>query len=227
MRSIAAFARSRSVGDAGDWALGKVGRHKKSPTASGYMRMRSDFTVSEQRPGQVRGRRWVSAVAYPVEVVLFPKPIRRNVEGPVGCWPLGDPYEIARSATKSGGERGIRTPGTLPGTAVFKTAAFDRSAISPRRIAPEFARFPSDWQLGAPRVTGSVTFTSRANRLNSLYPAVLSPGAVLRSSGFAGSEIRQADVSGLLGRADAARRRSSAGSPLRGSALMRPRTRLA
>jgi hypothetical protein len=30
-----------------------------------------------------------------------------------------------------GGERGIRTPGTVAGTTVFKTAAFDRSAISP------------------------------------------------------------------------------------------------
>ncbi len=29
------------------------------------------------------------------------------------------------------GERGIRTPGPRKGTAVFKTAAFDHSAISP------------------------------------------------------------------------------------------------
>ena len=34
----------------------------------------------------------------------------------------------------NGGERGIRTPGTRWGTAVFKTAAFDRSAISPVRF---------------------------------------------------------------------------------------------
>ena len=33
----------------------------------------------------------------------------------------------------SGGGRGIRTPGTVPRTAVFKTAAFDRSAIPPTR----------------------------------------------------------------------------------------------
>jgi hypothetical protein len=32
---------------------------------------------------------------------------------------------------KAGGERGIRTPGTLPGTVVFKTTAIDHSAISP------------------------------------------------------------------------------------------------
>jgi hypothetical protein len=31
----------------------------------------------------------------------------------------------------SSGERGIRTPGSVTGTTVFKTAAFDRSAISP------------------------------------------------------------------------------------------------
>ena len=30
-----------------------------------------------------------------------------------------------------GGERGIRTPGTLSGTAVFKTARFNRSRIPP------------------------------------------------------------------------------------------------
>src|SRR5690606_22349056 len=38
----------------------------------------------------------------------------------------------ANSPGRVGGERGIRTPGTVSGTAVFKTAAFDRSAISPR-----------------------------------------------------------------------------------------------
>ena len=31
----------------------------------------------------------------------------------------------------AGGERGIRTPGTLARPTVFKTAAFNRSAISP------------------------------------------------------------------------------------------------
>ena len=37
------------------------------------------------------------------------------------------------SQREVGGGRGIRTPGTLPGTAVFKTAAIDHSAIPPRR----------------------------------------------------------------------------------------------
>jgi hypothetical protein len=32
---------------------------------------------------------------------------------------------------ESGGERGIRTPGTLSGTTVFKTAGFNRSPSSP------------------------------------------------------------------------------------------------
>src|SRR6185436_3969314 len=36
----------------------------------------------------------------------------------------GDPH-------RCGGGRGIRTPGTLPGTVVFKTTAIDHSAIPP------------------------------------------------------------------------------------------------
>ena len=36
-----------------------------------------------------------------------------------------------RCTTEPGGERGIRTPGTLARPTVFKTAAFNRSAISP------------------------------------------------------------------------------------------------
>ena len=35
------------------------------------------------------------------------------------------------SMLRCGGERGIRTPGTLASSTVFKTAAFDHSAISP------------------------------------------------------------------------------------------------
>ena len=33
------------------------------------------------------------------------------------------------------GERGIRTPGPLTRSTVFKTAAFDHSAISPNEVA--------------------------------------------------------------------------------------------
>ena len=36
----------------------------------------------------------------------------------------------------TGGGRGIRTPGTLSGSTVFKTAALNHSAIPPRRTAP-------------------------------------------------------------------------------------------
>jgi hypothetical protein len=37
-------------------------------------------------------------------------------------------------AESNGGGRGIRTPGTVPRTAVFKTAAIDRSAIPPGEL---------------------------------------------------------------------------------------------
>lgn len=32
--------------------------------------------------------RWVSAVAYPVEVSLFPQPTTKTIVGPVKCWPV-------------------------------------------------------------------------------------------------------------------------------------------
>ena len=38
------------------------------------------------------------------------------------------------------GEGGIRTPGTLAGTTVFKTAAFNRSATSPENKIVRFKR---------------------------------------------------------------------------------------
>ena len=38
----------------------------------------------------------------------------------------------------AGGGRGIRTPGTLSGTAVFKTARFNHSRIPPRRALNKF-----------------------------------------------------------------------------------------
>jgi hypothetical protein len=59
-------------------------------------------------------------------------------------------------AILAGGERGIRTPGTLPGTVVFKTTAIDHSAISPcvhcsRRRVGEPARRTRASQTGAGR----------------------------------------------------------------------------
>ena len=41
------------------------------------------------------------------------------------------------------GERGIRTPGALTDTTVFKTAAFDRSAISPGAKVQSFLNLPN------------------------------------------------------------------------------------
>ncbi len=42
-----------------------------------------------------------------------------------------NPERSEGPCSSSGGGRGIRTPGTLSGTAVFKTARFDRSRIPP------------------------------------------------------------------------------------------------
>jgi hypothetical protein len=32
--------------------------------------------------------RWVSAIAYPVEVLLLPQPSRKTIDGPIRCWPV-------------------------------------------------------------------------------------------------------------------------------------------
>ena len=40
------------------------------------------------------------------------------------------------------GGRGIRTPGTVPRTAVFKTAGFNHSPIPPHWILPDFITLP-------------------------------------------------------------------------------------
>jgi hypothetical protein len=32
--------------------------------------------------------RWESAVAYPIEVALFPQPVVKTIDGPVKCWPV-------------------------------------------------------------------------------------------------------------------------------------------
>ena len=46
---------------------------------------------------------------------------------------------VVNSKDKSaGGEGGIRTPGTLSGTAVFKTACFNHSHTSPRDWYQQF-----------------------------------------------------------------------------------------
>ena len=64
------------------------------------------------------------------------------------CWGLGGTFAsgaVVRqqfastgiAGTVDGGGRGIRTPGTLPGTTVFKTAALNHSAIPPLASLPD------------------------------------------------------------------------------------------
>ena len=49
-----------------------------------------------------------------------------------------EPENNSLTSRLSGGEGGIRTPGTLSGTAVFKTACFNRSHTSPRESCQQF-----------------------------------------------------------------------------------------
>jgi hypothetical protein len=48
-------------------------RNRQIPVCTGYERIHSQYA---------------SAVAYPVEVFLLPRPIRRTIAGPVRCWPI-------------------------------------------------------------------------------------------------------------------------------------------
>src|SRR5216683_7673138 len=60
----------------------------------------------------------------------------------------------------SGGERGIRTPDTLPGTPDFESGAFSRSASS-----PEFCDLAQLWRRGwdsNPRYVAVYTLSKRA-----------------------------------------------------------------
>ena len=54
--------------------------------------------------------------------------------------PSGD-SNSGNTNLQSGGESGIRTHGALAGTTVFKTAAFDHSAISPSSRRRELRTF--------------------------------------------------------------------------------------
>ena len=49
---------------------------------------------------------------------------------------------------KSGGEGGIRTPGTLSGTSVFKTDCFNRSHTSPRAVINSLSAL-ENWGAGS------------------------------------------------------------------------------
>src|SRR5690606_9246062 len=59
------------------------------------------------------------------------RPLRRRVAGPAHGAPPGSRLDLA-GPVDGGGEGGIRTLEALARLAVFKTAAFDRSATSPR-----------------------------------------------------------------------------------------------
>ena len=77
-------------------------------------------------------------------------------------WPVGVlqiTLDDRRQALKQfGGGRGIRTPGTLPGTVVFKTTAIDHSAIPPRRDSGLIPRMSREHRTPLPAsVTVSVT----------------------------------------------------------------------
>lgn len=48
-------------------------RIRQAPVCSGYERIHNQYA---------------SAVAYPVEVFLLPRPMRRTIAGPVRCWPV-------------------------------------------------------------------------------------------------------------------------------------------
>jgi hypothetical protein len=62
---------------------------------------------------------------------------RGGVLGPWGIWPavtVGENQKRYKNNAlyhKNGGGRGIRTPGAREGSTVFKTAAFNHSAIPP------------------------------------------------------------------------------------------------
>jgi hypothetical protein len=69
------------------------------------------------------------------------------------------------NSRKFGGGRGIRTPGTLPGSVVFKTTAIDHSAIPPRRQSGQISRTSRATRSDHPSsVTVSVTVTTARDR---------------------------------------------------------------
>ena len=68
----------------------------------------------------------------------------------------------------SGGGRGIRTPGTLPGTAVFKTARFNHSRIPPRQRSGVFFQFTT---MAARSEAASVAPRSHTNHCGRHIPS--------------------------------------------------------
>src|SRR5262245_45846496 len=82
------------------------------------------------------------------------------------------------------GERGIRTPGTLPGTVVFKTTAIDHSAISPfiYRRGPLHPAWRSPLRVAPFRSRGSIG-GDPSTPPGDLHYASLHSGRVAASAG--------------------------------------------
>ncbi len=74
-----------------------------------------------------------------------------------------------------GGERGIRTPGSLSTSTVFKTAALNRSAISPRKTRAD---------LPAPSLKGKVRAYVRSMRSKPPMKGRSTSGIVTDPSSF-------------------------------------------
>ena len=92
-----------------------------------------DFGKSDYGLGVRRKR--PESMAPRLEQSAFSSPVCRGVVRNSGVFRLFRYWygRISLPFRLCGGGRGIRTPGTLSGTAVFKTVAFNHSAIPPRR----------------------------------------------------------------------------------------------
>src|SRR4051812_24633470 len=87
-----------------------------------------------------------------------------------------------RSDGRTGGERGIRTPGTLPGSVVFKTTAIDHSAISPRRQLSHTQK-TAEWRGGF--YAGEHGRVPRARRTIPTKPSASNPSVAGSGVGVA------------------------------------------
>src|SRR5687768_16960012 len=76
---------------------------------------------------------------------LDPSPARQDTSSPVSRKPPEIPGVFALFLAISNGGGGIRTHGTLAGTPVFKTGAFNRSATPPGRVSGRFQHYT--WRL--------------------------------------------------------------------------------
>ena len=105
--------------------------------------------------------------------------LRQGYGGISSCQPTPSRRSSRWNSTRAkadGGGRGIRTPGTLPGTVVFKTTAIDHSAIPPafargstaselRRDKPAFASVHHRACFGVARQS-AVSATAAASKIS-------------------------------------------------------------